>query len=215
MRLSGSAIRSCALRKAKLGPDHPETLRSMAGVATARASLGHYGDAIALFEQTLALQRAKLGDDHPDTFRAMHDLAATIALGRHGEALKLNEQTLAPRKAKLGLAHVDTLESQMRVASGLLQLGRAAEAIAPVREAAKAWEKGTSDRRRRPLQCGPLPRSGRRGDPRHRQVGRGGQSGRYGGGSGRGPAQASSLRRMEQCGLRRGRPRPRRPSRPG
>ena len=30
----------------------------------------------------------------------------------------------------------------MRVASGLLQLGRAAKAIAPAREAAKAWEKG-------------------------------------------------------------------------
>ena len=41
-------VQALALRKAKLGPDHPDTLRSMAGVATAYVALGRHSDAAAL-----------------------------------------------------------------------------------------------------------------------------------------------------------------------
>jgi tetratricopeptide (TPR) repeat protein len=101
-----------ALRKAKLGPDHPDTLMSKYNLARSYTVVGRYAEAIKLCEETLALQKAKLGSDHPETLRCMHNLAETYsALGRHADALKLHEEALSLRKAKLGPDHPDTLAS--------------------------------------------------------------------------------------------------------
>ena len=56
-----------ALQKAKLGPDHPDTLRSMNNLANSYAAAGQNDRALKLREETLALRKAKLGPDHPDT----------------------------------------------------------------------------------------------------------------------------------------------------
>ena len=107
-----------ALMKAKLGPDHPDTLRSMNNLATSYYSLGRHAEALKLHEETLALRKAKLGPDHPDTLASMNNLAASYySLGRHAEALKLCEETLALRKAKLGPDHPDTLLSMNNLAA--------------------------------------------------------------------------------------------------
>ena len=55
------------LRKAKLGPDHPDTLDSMNNLAMAYQAAGKLDLALPLFEETLKLRKAKLGPDHPDT----------------------------------------------------------------------------------------------------------------------------------------------------
>ena len=60
-----------ALQKAKLGPDHPDTLSSMDNLAISYADLGRHADALKLREETLALTKAKLGPDHPDTLLSM------------------------------------------------------------------------------------------------------------------------------------------------
>ena len=57
--------------KAKLGPDHPDTLTSMNNLANSYAALGRHAEALKLREETLALRKAKLGPDHPDTLRSM------------------------------------------------------------------------------------------------------------------------------------------------
>jgi hypothetical protein len=49
------------LQKAKLGPDHPDTLKSMNSLAISYAALGRHTDARLLFEETLALRKAELG----------------------------------------------------------------------------------------------------------------------------------------------------------
>ena len=64
-----------ALRKAKLGPDHPDTLSSMNNLANSYAALGRQAEALKLREETLALRKAKLGPDHPDTLTSMNNLA--------------------------------------------------------------------------------------------------------------------------------------------
>ena len=56
-----------ALRKAKLGPDHPDTLTSMNNLADGYRAAGQLDRALPLYEETLALRKAKLGPDHPDT----------------------------------------------------------------------------------------------------------------------------------------------------
>jgi tetratricopeptide (TPR) repeat protein len=118
------------VQKAKLGPDHPDTLKSMHSLAISYNALGRYAEALTLLEATLAVQKVKLGPDHPDTLRSMLNLANSYqALGRHAEALKLLEATLALQKAKLGPDHPDTLSSMLNLARSYAALGRNDEAL--------------------------------------------------------------------------------------
>jgi tetratricopeptide (TPR) repeat protein len=113
-----------------LGPDHPDTLRSMHNVARSYHDLGRYADALKLKEETLELRQARLGPNHPDTLNSMNNLAVTYdALGRHADAVKLHEETLALRKARLGPDHPDTLMSRHNLAIGYDTLGRHADAL--------------------------------------------------------------------------------------
>jgi serine/threonine protein kinase/tetratricopeptide (TPR) repeat protein len=119
-----------ALYTKHLGPDHPDTLRTMNNLGNSYADLGRYADALKLREETLALMRARFGPDHPDTLRGMHNLAAIFAdLGRYADALKLFDETLALRKAKLGPDHPDTLSNMNSLAFSYATLGRHADAL--------------------------------------------------------------------------------------
>jgi serine/threonine protein kinase/tetratricopeptide (TPR) repeat protein len=112
------------------GPEHPDTLKSMSGLALTYAGLGRHADALNLQEETLALMKAKLGPDHPATLASMNNLALCYAtLGRQADALKLQEETLALRRAKLGPDHLDTLASMNNLAGTYSALGRHDEAL--------------------------------------------------------------------------------------
>jgi tetratricopeptide (TPR) repeat protein len=85
-----------ALMKARLGPDHPDTLTSMHNLAISYRLMGRHAEALKLDEETLAMQRAKLGPDHPDTLLSMHGLANSYrALGRWDEALAAYGRAIA------------------------------------------------------------------------------------------------------------------------
>src|SRR5262249_47214591 len=102
---------------ARLGTDHPDTLRSMGNLAGGLLYAGRYDRALPLLEETLALRKAKLGPDHRDTFKSMSDLADGYFLtGQLDRALPLYEETLALRKAKLGPDHSDTIDSMLGLA---------------------------------------------------------------------------------------------------
>jgi serine/threonine protein kinase/tetratricopeptide (TPR) repeat protein len=113
-----------------LGPDHPDTLRSMHGLARSYHDLGRYADALRLNEETLALRRARLGPYQPDTLQSMNNLAVNLdALGRHAEALRVREETLNQCKAWLGPDHPTTLMSMHNLAITYQALGRIADAL--------------------------------------------------------------------------------------
>ena len=61
--------------KAKLGPEHPDTLTSMNNLAVAYRDGREAGPGPAAFEEMLKLRKAKLGPDHPDTLTSMNNLA--------------------------------------------------------------------------------------------------------------------------------------------
>jgi eukaryotic-like serine/threonine-protein kinase len=112
------------------GPEHPDTLKSMSGLALAYAALGRHADALKLQEETLALMKTQLGPDHPATLASMNNLALSYAtLGRHADALKLQEETLGLRKAKLGPDAPATLGSMNNLAGTYSALGRHDEAL--------------------------------------------------------------------------------------
>ena len=113
-----------AMRKAKLGPDHPDTLRSMKHLADGYFNLGRHAEALKLREETLALQKAKLGPDHPDTLISRNNLASSYrAAGRTAEAIALNEENLKLRTSKFGSEHPDTLLSCNNLASSYITAG--------------------------------------------------------------------------------------------
>jgi serine/threonine protein kinase/tetratricopeptide (TPR) repeat protein len=113
-----------------LGPDHPDTLRSMSSMARSYYALGRSADALKLHEETLALQRDKLGPEHRETLRSMHGIASCyFSLGRYADAIKLHEETLALQKAKLGPDHPDTLSSMISLAYSYDNLRQLADAL--------------------------------------------------------------------------------------
>jgi serine/threonine protein kinase/tetratricopeptide (TPR) repeat protein len=117
-------------RRATLGPDHPDTLRSMHQVAYDYWALGRHADALALCDETLTLRTAKPGPDHPLTLIS-RELKAKVLFdsGRREEGLKDYEETLALFRAKLGPDSTYTLDAMRNLATNNYVAGRAADGL--------------------------------------------------------------------------------------
>jgi hypothetical protein len=79
-----------------LGPEHPDTLVSMAGLAPVYADEGKYGRAESLFSPTLEISRR--GSENPDTLSFLSDFSYTS--DRASTAMQA--QTLAGWRHALG-----------------------------------------------------------------------------------------------------------------
>jgi serine/threonine protein kinase/tetratricopeptide (TPR) repeat protein len=122
--------KALATRRAKLGPDHPDTLTSMNDLALAYQESDQLAKAMPLLEETLAKMKAKLGPDHPDTLTSMNSLAmAYLASGQLAKAVSLFEETLDKRKVKLGAEHPYTLVSINNLAQAYQASGQLARAV--------------------------------------------------------------------------------------
>jgi tetratricopeptide (TPR) repeat protein len=120
-------VETLALYRSKLGPDHPDTLRSMANLAVSYAATGQNDRALKLFEETLALMRAKLGPDHPSTCDCLEDQARCLAnSGQLDRAGAILDEVIASRRKTQGDGHPETLRSRMARAD--LDLARGVDA---------------------------------------------------------------------------------------
>jgi serine/threonine protein kinase/Tfp pilus assembly protein PilF len=145
LRQDQAAIAQCervlALRREHLGPDHPDTLRTMSNLATAYKDAGQLDKALPLWGQALAKEKEKLGPDHPDTLATMDCLAmAYLAAGQLDQALPLLEQALAKLKEKLGPDHRNTLLSMNNLALAYKDAGQLTKAL-PLLEEVLARQK--------------------------------------------------------------------------
>ena len=87
------------LTKAKLGSDHPRTLKTMSNLAAIYWAAKQLDKSIPLFEKALKRQEATLGRDHPDTLATVANLSVNYKdAGRLAEAIRLLEE--ASRAAK-------------------------------------------------------------------------------------------------------------------
>ncbi|KAL8318561.1 hypothetical protein RB597_005713 [Gaeumannomyces tritici] len=121
--------RAYGLRKKVLGDKHPDTIRSMAELATTYGCQGRYDEAEKMHMEVLVLRRDVLGDKHPDTIRSMAELATTYSCqGRHNEAKKMRVEVLALRRDVLGDKHPDTIRSMADLATTYHNQGRYNEA---------------------------------------------------------------------------------------
>jgi serine/threonine protein kinase len=127
--------RALSLRLKHLGPDHPETLKSMVSLAQDYDTDGRHSEALKLYEQTLKLCEVRLGPNNSETLWSMRGLARCLLQeGRVAEALPLYEDVLRRSKAALGPDHDDTLMHMSNLASAYSVAGRLDEAIPLFRE---------------------------------------------------------------------------------
>jgi serine/threonine protein kinase len=123
------SARALDLRRRRLGPEHPDTLRSASTEATLLDLTGNTDEARKLFERVVEAQRRTLGPEHPDTLDTMSGLALTLVKRiKYDDAHALYEQVLEARRRVLGPEHRGTLGSMMNVASALDDAGKPEEA---------------------------------------------------------------------------------------
>ena len=112
-------------RKERLGSDHPDTLQSMANLATTYRKQARWDEGEKLDVQVMEARKEKHGSDHPYTLNSMTNLAATYKNQRRwDEAEKLEVQVMEARKEKLGSGHPDTLNSMANLAVTYREQGR-------------------------------------------------------------------------------------------
>ncbi|PPQ96825.1 hypothetical protein CVT26_005994 [Gymnopilus dilepis] len=101
----------------KLGREHPDTLTSMANLATIFYKQGRWKEAKELGVKVLGMRKSVLGMEHPDTLTSMSNLALTFCnQGQWRAAKDLEAEVLEIRKRVLGKEHPDTLTSTSNLA---------------------------------------------------------------------------------------------------
>ena len=118
------------IRKRVLGEEHPDTLTSMANLASTYRNQGRWKEAEELFVQVMKISKRVLGEEHPDTLTSMANLASTYRnQGRWKEAEELFVQVIEIRKRVLGEEHPATLTSMANLAFTFKSQSRSKEAI--------------------------------------------------------------------------------------
>ncbi|MGV3661839.1 MAG: tetratricopeptide repeat protein [Prosthecobacter sp.] len=117
-------------RQQTLGPEHPDTMRSMRQLATVFKEQGRYAESEALLRKTLAAQQRALGSEHKDTFVTITVLAAVCeAQDQPMTSEKLFTDLWKLQKKVLGPDHMETLGTLGNLAGLMGRQGRHEEAI--------------------------------------------------------------------------------------
>jgi tetratricopeptide (TPR) repeat protein len=131
--------RGLEIRRATLGPEHPDTLSSMSNLFALYLTQDRQDQAVALGRETLALRRKVLGPDHADTTTTMNDLAvALMYAGKEDEAEALMREAAAVRRRVMGPDDSRSLVAASNLASLLRMRGKLAEAEPLLREVLSA-----------------------------------------------------------------------------
>jgi eukaryotic-like serine/threonine-protein kinase len=113
-----------------LGPDNPETLRTMRDLSWTLFQQGRLAEAEDLERRLLERQRRVLGPDNPDTLGTMGQLATTLSeRGNGAEAEKLGREVLEKTKRLRGPETRDTLVARDNLSIFLAIEGKLPEAV--------------------------------------------------------------------------------------
>ncbi len=100
-----------------LGPDHPDTLNSLSGLATLYRKQGRLDEAFPLAEEAYRARLRVLGPDHFVLSYSRHSLGVILRLlGRPEEALPYARAAFEERRSRLGDAHRETRQSRLSLA---------------------------------------------------------------------------------------------------
>src|SRR5262249_193890 len=128
-RLSAKHLeRAVELRKAHLGPQHPETLHSLRLLAQAYTWMGRGPEGMIIYEQLLEDATARMGPDYPDLLGLMNQLAdAYRPVGEWKKAIRLFEQLIEKDAAARGPIEAGSTINAVTLALTYLNAGLTAE----------------------------------------------------------------------------------------
>ncbi len=130
--------KSIAIQKARLGPNHPDTLVAMTNLAQCYGAAGRLNESLKLLEDVLSRKKATLGYEHPETVYGMDNLAqAYESAGRLDKALPLFEQAVEQAKSTLGHDHEHTLNGIQNLAVAYRKAGKFDKALPLLSEAVR------------------------------------------------------------------------------
>ena len=113
------------VKRDTFGADHPDTLCSMANLASTYGKQGRWIEAEELQVEVMETSKLKLGADYPDTLTSITNLALTyMNQGRWDEAKELQVEVMETCKTKLGADHPYTLTSMDNLALTYMNQGR-------------------------------------------------------------------------------------------
>ena len=122
-------VTALSLREQALGPDHPQTLETVAELASLLQGYGEVSEAKRLHLRALESRERVFGPDHPDTLESMYDFADFLHdQAQIEEAIALARETLEARRNVLGGEHRSTIESILQLAELQRNAGRLTEA---------------------------------------------------------------------------------------
>jgi serine/threonine protein kinase len=120
---------SLEIRQRVLGPENPDTLRSMHSLGWVLEREGHYKESEKLDRQTIAAEQRVLGPEHPNTLATTSTLAVVLrSEGHFAEAENLNRQTLEVERRVLGPENLSTLDTMHNLSGDLESEGKYPEA---------------------------------------------------------------------------------------
>ncbi|CAG8118683.1 unnamed protein product [Penicillium nalgiovense] len=116
------------LRQQMLGESHPDTIRSLASLASTYNEQGRYREAEPMKVKALELRRQVLGEKHPHTIWSLASLATIYhEQGRYSEAEPIEVKALELRRQVLGEKHPDTIRSLANLATTYYAQGQYSE----------------------------------------------------------------------------------------
>jgi CHAT domain-containing protein len=134
--------RDLAIREKVLGPEHPDTAKSLINLAATYGELAQYDKALALELRALAIFEKVLGPEHPNTATALNNLAFTYReLAQYEKALPLYLRALAIYEKVLGPEHPDTARSLNNLASTYREFTQYEKALPLYLRAIAVYEK--------------------------------------------------------------------------
>ncbi|EIT78348.1 TPR repeat protein [Aspergillus oryzae 100-8] len=128
-------------KKQYFGRDHPETLESMASLASTYQNQGRWSEAEALDMYIVETRKKLLGPRHNLTLTSMANLASAYEyLGRLQEAETLRVEVLEERKSNFGEEHDSTIGAMASLGALYLDLGKMESAEVLIRRS-WSWRK--------------------------------------------------------------------------
>ena len=114
----------------KLSPDDPDTLVAAGALAVILQTIGRYGEARELNEDTLARFRGVFGENHFETLFSASNLCVDLrSLGEYQAPSELDQDTLVRFRRGLGEDHPDTLRLTSNLAADLRALDEAGDGV--------------------------------------------------------------------------------------
>lgn len=133
--------RALAIRENTLGPNHPDTARSLNNLGFLLQGMGDLAGAQPYYERSLAINEQALGPEHPDTATSLNSLGGLLyEMGDLAGAQRYYERTLTIREKALGPEHPDTATSLNDLGLLLKDVGDIATAQMYLERALKIFE---------------------------------------------------------------------------